>query len=107
MDRISNYRQITLLVHVGQRGHWGSVTARSVRAGRATDRLVERALYVGDMPVDDPGAIVDVLEQAVAALRGRYPIDASPEGPESPEGTTGGPLPQWRGYGETPPLPGT
>jgi hypothetical protein len=68
VDRISTYRQIRLLVGVGERYHTVSVLARSVHRGHQTDRLLVRCTVDNPLPADSIRGVLDVLEQALQRL---------------------------------------
>lgn len=107
MDRISNYRQIRLAVTLARHSRPVSVSARIVSNGRVADREILKDHGPSGVPVESVWDVIDVLEYAVARLKEQHPRQAPPQGPESPEGTTGGPRPACGYDPEDPPLPGT
>lgn len=69
MDRISNYRQFSLVIGVSPHAFIGSVFARNVVAGRQTDRFLARQIVVPLHEIDSLADMVDVFEAALQRLR--------------------------------------
>lgn len=68
-DRISNYRQVRLVININPDGLSGSLFTRSVVAGKQADRMVARAIKMSPRSIEHPADMIDALSEALDSMR--------------------------------------